>query len=141
MKRSSIILKIGSAAVVMAMVFSLTACGKSKSSAKTTATTEAAETTPAPTTQATTTVPTYSGPMTNDQAVDWEEAELEGGATVKVVKCTEDYINVRKGPGTNYEVVAKLANNMQVIVVAKTDSGWYKTQDGFYVSGDLLATS
>lgn len=138
MKRSSLALKIGTLAVISVMAFSMTACG-SKKKTKSTEAASTDDTTTAPTTVVTTTtVPTFSGPSTNDIEISWEEAEIEGGSTVKYVKCSEDYINVRKGPSTEYEVVAKLANNMQVVVVA-TSGNWYKTQDGFYISADLVS--
>ena len=141
MKRS-IALKICSVLMVTAMAFSIAACGKDeekkeKKAEETTPSTEA--TTPAPTTTAPT-IPTYSGPMVNDTSISWQEEEIQGGQIVKYVTCT-DYINVRKGPGTEYDAVAKLSNNMQVIVVAVTSNNWYKTHDGFYVSGDLLAAA
>ena len=138
MKRSSLALKIGTLAVISVMAFSMTACG-SKKKTKSTEAASTDDTTTAPTTVVTTTtVPTFSGPSTNDIEISWEEAEIEGGSTVKYVKCSEDFINVRKGPSTEYEVVAKLANNMQVVVVA-TSGNWYKTQDGFYISADLVS--
>ena len=139
MKRSSLIIKLGSLALISVMAFSLTACGKDKKKSETKdKEEETSETTTAAPTTTATTVPIYSGPMTNDVAVSWEEQQLEA-PTVRYVKTTGDFINVRKGPSTEYDVVAKLANKMQIVVVATTDSGWYKTSDGFYVSGDLLS--
>lgn len=139
MKRSSLALKIGTLAVISVMALSMTACGGSKKKTKSTDAASTEDTTTAATTAVTTTtIPTYSGPSTNDIEISWTEVEIEGGSTVKYVNCTEDYINVRKGPGIDYEVVAKLANNMQVVVVA-TSGDWYKTQDGYYISAGLVS--
>lgn len=140
MKRSSLIIKLGSLALISVMAFSLTACGKKNKEKKETKETEeqtTEETTTVPLIE-TTSVPVYSGPMTNDVTVSWGETELEA-PVVRYIKTTADYINVRKGPGTDFDVVAKFANNMQIVVVASTDEGWYKTNDGFYVSGELLS--
>ena len=131
--------RIGAAMLIAAMAFSVAACGSDKESKKKTAeeTTPSTEATTTVPTTTETTVPTYSGPMTNDIAVSWEEQELQGGPVDKYVTCT-DFINVRKGPGTEYEVVAKFANKMKISVVSVTSNNWYKTNDGFYVSADLV---
>ena len=135
MKRS-FATKILAGAVVVTMALSLASCGKEKEEkkAKETEAPVTEETTTVPTTEATT-IPVYSGPMTNDITVSWNKQVLDQPVT-KYISCT-DYINVRKGPGTEYEIVAKFANNMQIVVTAVTDSNWFKTNDGFYVSADL----
>ena len=136
MKRS-FATKILAGAVVVAMALSIASCGKKeeeKKAKETEATQATEETTTVPTTEATT-IPVYSGPMTNDITVSWNEQPLDQPLT-KYIKCT-DYINVRKGPGTDYEIVAKFANNMQIVVTAVTDNNWFKTNDGFYVSAEL----
>ena len=142
MKKSSLFIKLCSVALVSVFILSLAACGGKKKKESTKETTDASETTESVETQATeptplvTTIPTYSGPATNDIAVSWEETELSE-PTVRYVKCNE-FVNVRKGPGTDYDTVAKFTNNMPVIIVATTANGWSKTQDGFYVSSELL---
>ncbi|MBO7451621.1 MAG: SH3 domain-containing protein [Clostridiales bacterium] len=143
MKRSSLVIKLGSVLMICAMGMALVACGSDDKEKKkgSDSTKDTAATTVATTTIATTVIPTFSGPMTNDVAISWVETEIEGGSTVMYVNCTEDYINVRKGPETTYDVVAKLANKMPVTVVAQTETGWYKTTDGFYVSGGLLSAT
>lgn len=137
MKNSSLFIKLCSVALISTMVVSLSACSSKKETketdtSETTLSVEETTTTAAPTT----TIPTYSGPNMNDITISWDETEL-AEPTVKYVKCNE-FINVRKGPGTDYDAVSKFTNNMQVIIVATTANGWSKTQDGYYVSSELL---
>ncbi|MBR3058499.1 MAG: SH3 domain-containing protein [Clostridiales bacterium] len=47
-------------------------------------------------------------------------------------------VNVRQGPGTDYDVLRKLSENDKVEVVAKTSDGWYKLSGGGYVSSELV---
>lgn len=128
--------------VVLASVMILSIAGcKKKSKAKET---EESDITPTPipvatTTTAAPTLPIYSGPLNSgDIEVTWTETEMD--ATVKYAVVTAgEFLNVRKGPNTDYEAVGTLTRNQQVVVVAYTSDGWYKTQDGFYVSGNFLA--
>ena len=62
--------------------------------------------------------------------------ETEYSATVY----TTTTLNVRKGPGTNYAFVKKLTAGTKVTVVAKTDNGWYKNSDGYYLSAEFTTT-
>ena len=48
-------------------------------------------------------------------------------------------VNVRSGPGTDYDVVRKLVENEKIYVVAKTDNGWFKLDGGGYVSAELVS--
>ena len=48
-------------------------------------------------------------------------------------------INVRSGPGTNYDVVKGLNQGDQIDVIAETSNGWYKTYNGNYVSKDYVS--
>lgn len=136
MKRTSLIIKVSTVALIS--VLALSACGsKKKSEPKTTPSdsepsVEVTTTTAAPTT----TIPTYSGPSENTVSITWEETAL-AEPTVKYVSCNE-FINVRSGPGTDYESVTRFTKDMQVIIVATTANGWSKTQDGYYVSSELL---
>jgi uncharacterized protein YgiM (DUF1202 family) len=57
------------------------------------------------------------------------------------VNVESDYLKVRKGPGKDFEQIASLTDGMSVTVVAKTETNWYKLQDGYYVSGDYLTTT
>lgn len=45
-------------------------------------------------------------------------------------------LNVRSGPGTNFDVVKTLNRGDRIDVIAKTNNGWYKTYNGNYVSCD-----
>lgn len=142
MKKSSLLIKVCSVALISVLSMSLVGCSSDKKTKKpkeseveetTTAVVETAPTTAA------TTIPTISGPDVNDIAVSWQETALSE-PVVKYVSCNE-FINVRKGPGTDYDAVTKFTNNMSVTIVATTDNGWAKTHDGFYVSNELLKDS
>ena len=96
------------------------------------------------TTTTTTTIPTttlfeYAGPMVNDITIDWTETQLESPATYYVKVTKGEFLNVRQGPGVNYKKVGTLTRGQTVTVVAKCNGGWYKTQDGFYVSDHYLS--
>ena len=45
-------------------------------------------------------------------------------------------LNVRSGPGTDYDIVKQLNPGDQIDVIAITSNGWYKTYNGNYVSID-----
>lgn len=45
-------------------------------------------------------------------------------------------INVRSGPGTDYDVVKSLHAGDKIDVIAVTSNGWYKTYNGNYVKKD-----
>lgn len=134
--------KIISAIVItVVMVFSLASCGAKDKPKVTTKSTGATSSTAAPTTEQTTTETLYrvTGTLaSNDEVVTWDLVELES-PTVKYVKVNEGFLKVRKGPGKDYDAVAALTKNMAVTVVGKTTTGWYKTDDGFYVSGEYLS--
>ncbi len=48
-------------------------------------------------------------------------------------------INVRSGPGTEYEVVKNVYAGDKIDVIAVTSNGWYKTYNGNYVKKDLTS--
>ena len=48
-------------------------------------------------------------------------------------------INVRSGPGTDYDVVKGLNAGDQIDVIAVTSNGWYKTYNGNYVSKEYVS--
>ncbi len=52
---------------------------------------------------------------------------------------TTDAVNLRKGPGTEYDRVRLLSKGEEVKVVAKTSNGWYKTNEGYYLRADLTS--
>jgi len=93
------------------------------------------------TTEATTSLTMFSGPLpASDIAVTWTETEID--QTVRYASITAgEFLRVRKGPGTEYDIVGSLTRNQEVVVIAVTSDGWYKTLDGFYVSGSYLTES
>lgn len=140
MKRSYIIAKALGLSMACSMVLAAAACG-GKGTEVTSLTTESTtETTPmvtvAPTTLETTLLEYGMSIQDNDQAVTWKEEAIEAKVMYANVKT---YLNVRKGPGPDYAGVAKFSKGMEIVVVAKTENGWYKTEDGFYVSGEYLS--
>ena len=115
-----------------------TAC-KKKADPSATETSETSEqTTTTTTTVPTTSLPIYSGPLENSQEITWSETPLESPKTYYVKVSQGEFLNVRKGPGTNYDKVASLTRGQAVVVVAKSGI-WYKTQDGFYISETYLS--
>lgn len=48
-----------------------------------------------------------------------------------IVDPVDDYVNVRKGPGTNYSIVGRLNTNTNVYYTT-TGSNWYKVYDSNY---------
>ena len=103
-----------------------------------------AELTPTPipvetTTTPTTTIPIYSGPLpASDIAVTWAETTLDTPVIMYAAVSEGEFLRVRKGPSTEYDIVGTLTRNQQVQIVAVTDSSWYKTADGFYISATYL---
>lgn len=140
MRRTSLKIKMTAVLLACGSAFALAACGSKETETETTVV-PSTETTPIVTTvatEATTTLMEYGMSIApNDVAVSWTETAME--AKVMYVNISEKYLKIRKGPGTDYAQVGTLTRNMEVIVVAKTDNNWYKTEDGFYVSGDYLS--
>ncbi len=48
-------------------------------------------------------------------------------------------VNVRSGPGTDFEVTRKLEVGEPITVVSKTSNGWYKTVKGTYVKKEFFS--
>lgn len=139
MKRTNI-KKIICISLAMVMLFGMCACGKKKKESKET---EATNADPTPIPVATTEAPavtyvTWSGPLTNDVTPTWTETEFDS-PTTKYAGVTEgEFLRIRKGPSVDYDIVGTLARNQAVVVVAVTNDGWYRTSDGFYISGTYL---
>ena len=113
---------------------------KGKTDPKATETSETTElTTTTTTTIPTTTLTEYTGPLPNDEEITWTETPLDTPATYYANVSKGEFLNVRKGPGTKYEKVGTLTRGQSITVVAKASGGWYKTQDGFYVSETYLS--
>lgn len=88
----------------------------------TTTTTAAATTTTKETTKATT------AETTKEKVTESE--------VYKTVYATTT-VNVRKGPGTDYDKVKQVYSGDAIDVVAETSNGWYKTANGNYVKKSL----
>lgn len=143
MKRSGL-KKIVSIVCASAILVSFAACkNKDKNDdAEESEESETSQTVPeVTTTEATTSLTMFSGPLpASDIAVTWTETEID--QTVRYASITAgEFLRVRKGPGTEYDIVGSLTRNQEVVVVAVTSDGWYKTLDGFYVSGSYLTES
>ena len=132
--------RIISVACLIAVVGAFAACKKED----TTPETSFADITPTPipvetTTTPTTTIPVYSGPLpSSDIAVTWAETDLDTPVVMYAAVSDGEFLRVRKGPSTEYDIVGTLTRNQQVQIVAVTDSSWYKTADGFYISATYL---
>ena len=145
MKRSSFVVKVLAFSMTCVMLVSMSACGKKKdddeeTSESASSTTETTPMVTVPTTEATTTLMEYGLTIQpNNEEVKWQETAMD--AKVMYVHISDGYLKIRKGPGTDYEIVGTLTAGMEVIVVAKTDNNWYKLEDGFYVSGDYISAT
>lgn len=117
---------------------------KVKESDEVAETTDETEETSIPTvasTAPTTVLPDFSGPLpSSDIAISWNETSIDQKVMYAVVS-PGGFLRVRGGPGTDYDIVGSLTTGMEVVVVAITDNGWYKTSDGFFISGDFLSTT
>lgn len=51
-----------------------------------------------------------------------EEVQLQGTIT------TNSALNVRSGPGKNYDVIAKVGNDTVLTITGKADNGWYQVE-------------
>ncbi len=54
---------------------------------------------------------------------------------------TNDAVNMRTGPGTEYDLITTLSNNSTVQLIAKCENGWYMVQCGSklgFVRGDFI---
>ena len=90
------------------------------------------ETTVEETTTAETTVETTTAATTTTAETTSSVSEKELYLTVYATTT----INVRSGPGTDFNVVKKAYAGDEIDVVAVTSNGWYKTYNGNYVSKD-----
>ena len=96
----------------------------------------ATEATTSETTEATTTATTAE----TTEAATTTTAETTEAITEKelyLAVYAKTTINVRKGPGTEYDVVKNVFAGDQIDVIAVTSNGWYKTYNGNYVKASL----
>ncbi len=94
--------------------------------------TETSATTPAPETDQTTTT---AKPETQTPAPEWEESKVSGTKYVNTA-CFS-----RKKAVLGVEVVKLYNVNDKVTVVAKTNTGYYKLDDGTFIHSDYLSDS
>lgn len=130
-------------ALVVGGAVMLSSCGKDDPSTSTTLPTDTTAAQVTTTIATTAAIPAISGSLpVNEVGITptWAETAIDPAATM-YVNVESDFLRVRKGPGQDYDQVASLTDGMSVIVVAKTDTNWYKLQDGYYVSGDYLAAT
>lgn len=127
---SAVVTAVASESSAQSSVTSETAKASETSATESTSTTEttveetAAETTEA--TEATTTTEATTAETT--EKITEKELYIAVYATTTV--------NVRSGPGTDYDIVKSVYAGDQIDVVAVTSNGWYKTYNGNYVSKD-----
>lgn len=143
MYKAQFIKVITVSSLVFVLGLSIAACGKKDDSSKASSSNISESSTPSQliTLGTTTTVPTivFSGSLAaNDEVETWTVTRIDPALT-KYVNVNTGYLKVRKGPGVDYDQVAALSKNMQVVVIGKTDGNWYKLDDGYYVSGDYLS--
>lgn len=130
--------KLSAGMLIGVMALSAVACGKkSKPTIDTAPSTSLITTTT--TTAPTTSLQVYKGPLTNDQQVTWKETTLDQQVTYYAKVTKGEFLNLRKGPGTEYTKIGTLSRGQTVVVVARTSNGWYKTIDGFYASETYLS--
>ena len=140
MIRKEIVKKIIALTVIAMTLIGFAACSK-KTSETTVATSDTSASTEASTTAATTSLPQYVGPLpSNSESVTWTETAITEKVMYAFVS-EGNFLRVRTGPGTDYDIAASLTSDMEVVVVAQTSNGWYKLNDGFYVSGDFLTAT
>lgn len=72
-----------------------------------------------------------------------EVEDLRAKNIMMMVVTKSSNLNIRKGPGTNFEIIGKAAHHSQVQLIKKMYNGWYyiKSADGTegFCSTDYLA--
>jgi len=138
MKREHLTKTILICAILVGGVIVLSSCGKKPAATSKPSTTDTTTAATLITASPTPSVPAVSGTIpANDVPVTWKETAIDPAKTM-YVKLESGFLKIRKGPGKDYDQIGTLTNGMPVTVIAKTDTNWYKLQDGFYVSGDYV---
>lgn len=87
--------------------------------------------------------PTESSPASETSETETSESATTSQTTTETTIGESEFylavyatstLNVRSGPGTEYDVVKQLNPGDQIDVIAITTNGWYKTYNGNYVS-------
>lgn len=81
-------------------------------------------------------VPDAAVPVASDPAPQAAESAVASTETKLYIKVTEGPLNIRSGPGTDYDRVGSLSTGRMAEVVETLD-GWYKIGSG-YVSADYV---
>lgn len=131
--------RITAGMLIGVMALGTVACGKKSKPSIDTAPSTSEMITTTTTTAPTTTLTMYTGPLTNDQQVTWKETTLDQQVTYYAKVTKGEFLNLRKGPGTEYTKIGTLSRGQTIVVVARTSNGWYKTIDGFYCSETYLS--
>ncbi|HUM23568.1 MAG TPA: SH3 domain-containing protein [Saccharofermentans sp.] len=102
-----------------------------------------------PTVVASTTPTEAISPTPSDTTTPYGEDEPTAEPTTVQVTETDYFctvyaasaLNVRSGPGTEYDLVKQLNPGDEIDVIAQTRNGWYKTYNGNYVLASLTTTT
>ena len=136
--------RIVALALAGAMMISLAACNKPEETTASTTTTQVTIATITTPTTTETTLPVYEGPLETADTTEtsWTETPLQNGSlTLYSTVSAGNFLRVRKGPSVDYDIVGTLTRGQSVVVVASTANDWYKTEDGYYISGQYLKTT
>ena len=80
----------------------------------------------------------------NGKEAPKEEEKVPQGSTFKhyLARCTEDDLNCRKGPGTQYDIETQLDKGVVITIVlearAKDGGAWCKAKSGYWVNKKYL---
>ena len=80
----------------------------------------------------------------NGKEAPKEEEKVPQGSTFKhyLARCTEDDLNCRKGPGTQYDIETQLDKGVVITIVlearAKDGGTWCKAKSGYWVNKKYL---
>ena len=110
--------------------------GSSETSASSSASESSADGTTTTTTTAATTTKETTKETTKATTAETTKEKVTESEVYKTVYATTT-VNVRKGPGTDYDKVKQVYSGDAIDVVAETSNGWYKTANGNYVKKSL----
>lgn len=77
----------------------------------------------------------FSARVHAEESYQLKELQLQGTIT------TDSALNVRSGPGKEYEVIGKVKNDSLLTITGQTDNGWYQIElegETGYVSGEYV---
>ena len=106
--------KISAGMLIGVMALSVVACGKRNKPTIDTAPSTSEMITTTTTTAPTTSLSLWTGPLTNDQQVTWKETTLDQQVTYYAKVTKGEFLNIRKGPGTEYSKVGTLSRGQSI---------------------------